>query len=428
MTVFKCKMCGGALELKGKSVVTCDYCGAQQTVVKSDDEKKLNLFNRANRLRMDCEFDKAAGVYESIVAEFSEEAEGYWGLCLCKYGIEYVDNKQTGKRTPTCHRTHAASIMDDDDFIQACECAEPDAKNLYIKEAREIDSLQRQIISVVEKEAPYDVFICYKEKDDITKERTEDSMIAQDIYTELIKAGYKVFFSRITLKERAGDEYEPYIYAALKSAKVMIAIGTKYEYYDAVWVKNEWGRFLSMMATDKDKHLIPCYKNLDAYDMPKDFKNLQALNINDLTFLKNLLSNVERFVSKKKKKEEKPKQEKTYTEPVKNGSSVAHNIFIAWIALLAIIIVAHFDDGLLATLEPVLMAGLPTLAGYITARLSRNLPRGARIGRICIISWMAFVIGATTSFWLDGDKDLLVGGVILLVPSLFGLMATRTKK
>ena len=39
------------------------------------------------------EFDKAYGVFESIVADFPEEAEAYWGLCLCKYGIEYVDGR-----------------------------------------------------------------------------------------------------------------------------------------------------------------------------------------------------------------------------------------------------------------------------------------------------------------------------------------------
>ena len=50
--------------------------------------------------------------------------------------------------------------------------------------------------------------------------------------------GYKVFFSRITLEDKLGMQYEPYIFAALNSAKVMLAFGTKYEYFHAVWVKN----------------------------------------------------------------------------------------------------------------------------------------------------------------------------------------------
>ena len=66
----------------------------------ADNEKKMTLFARANRLRFNNEFDKASGVYESIIAEFPEEAEAYWGLVLCKYGIEYVDDPATGKKSP----------------------------------------------------------------------------------------------------------------------------------------------------------------------------------------------------------------------------------------------------------------------------------------------------------------------------------------
>jgi len=66
MAVFKCKMCGGALEInENQTVVTCIYCGSQQTLPKIDDEKKLALFNRANNLRFKSEFDKAE-VYMSL--------------------------------------------------------------------------------------------------------------------------------------------------------------------------------------------------------------------------------------------------------------------------------------------------------------------------------------------------------------------------
>ena len=301
MAVLKCKMCGGDLNITAdEKIIECEYCGSTQTVPDGSDEKKTNLFNRANRLRMDNEFDKASGVYESIVSEFPEEAEGYWGLVLCSYGIEYVDDAKTGKKIPTCHRTLTSSVMDDDNFVQACENADVVARGIYREEAKAIDKLQQKIIAVVENEEPYDVFICYKETDDITKQRTEDSLIAQDIYTELIKEGYKVFFSRVTLRDKAGTEYEPYIYAALKSAKIMLAIGTKFDYYDAVWVKNEWSRYISMMADDSSKHLIPCFKNLDAYDIPKEFKNLQALDMGEVTFFKNLTDNVSRIIPRQK--------------------------------------------------------------------------------------------------------------------------------
>ena len=296
MAVFKCKMCGGNLEVQdNQSVAVCEYCYTRQTLPRLDNEKKLALFTRANNLRIKSEFDKAAGIYESIIAEFRDEPEAYWGLVLCKYGIEYVDDG-SGKKVPTCHRTMPVSIMDDDDFEQACEYADLSAKNVYREEAKVIDGIQKKILRIALDEEPYDIFICYKETDDVTGLRTEDSLIAQDIYTQLIKDGYKVFFSRVSLRQAAGTEYEPYRYAALSSAKIMLAIGTKHDYYDAVWVKNEWSRFISMMGVDSSKVLIPCFRDMDAYDMPKEFKNMQALDMGDVTFFRSLTENVERIL------------------------------------------------------------------------------------------------------------------------------------
>ena len=297
MSVIKCKMCGGDLELiEGSSVAVCAYCGSQQTVPAADNEKKLTLFARANRLRLACEFDKAAGVYESIVADFPEEAEAYWGLVLCRYGIEYVDDPATGKKIPTCHRSSFDSVMEDSDFEQALENADAVARRVYRDEAKGIEELRRGIVEVPGKEPPYDIFICYKETDE-NGERTVDSVIAQDVYDALTEKGYRVFFSRISLEDKLGTEYEPYIFAALHSAKIMLAFGTDYEYYNAVWVKNEWSRYLQLMTKDKSKHLIPCYKGIDAYDMPKEFAKLQAQDMGKVGAMQDLLRGVDKIMS-----------------------------------------------------------------------------------------------------------------------------------
>lgn len=135
--LIKCKMCGGDLAFEESSTVCeCEYCGSRQTLPGADNEKKVNLFNRANRLRMNSEFDKACAIYEQIVAEFPEEAEAYWGLCLCNYGIEYVDDPTTGKKLPTCHRTMVTSIMEDANFEQACDNADAVARRVYRDEAK----------------------------------------------------------------------------------------------------------------------------------------------------------------------------------------------------------------------------------------------------------------------------------------------------
>ena len=211
MAVIKCKMCGGDLNItEGLTVAECEYCGSKQTIPSADNEKKMTLFSRAGRYLRGCEFDKAAGVFEGIIADFPEEAEAYWGLVLCKYGIEYVDDPATGKKVPTCHRSSFESVLDDANFEQACEYNDAIARRVYRDEARQIEELRKRIIEVSGKEEPYDVFISYKETDD-KGERTLDSVIAQDIYKELTNEGYRVFFSRITLEDKLGVEYEPYI-------------------------------------------------------------------------------------------------------------------------------------------------------------------------------------------------------------------------
>ena len=299
MALLKCKMCGGDLEItEDVNIAECEYCGTKQTVPVADNEKKLGLFNRANRLRMASEFDKAASVYENIISDFPEEAEAYWGLCLCNYGIEYVDDPATGKKIPTCHRSSFESILDSNDFEMVMENADAVSRKQYRDEAKAIEELRKAILEVSSKEEPYDIFICYKETDE-KGDRTIDSVIAQDVYNELTDKGYRVFFSRITLEDKLGQEYEPYIFAALNSAKIMLAFGTDYEYYNAVWVKNEWSRFLQLIARGEKKTLIPCYKNIDAYDMPKEFARLQAQDMGKVGALQDLLRGIEKIIGKK---------------------------------------------------------------------------------------------------------------------------------
>ena len=307
MPVIKCKMCGGDLNIvEDSTVCECEYCGTKQTVPKVDDEKKLKLFSRAGKLLRACEFDKASGVFESIIADFPEEAEAYWGLILCKYGIEYVDDPATGKKVPTCHRSSFESVEDDSNFEQACENADTIARRVYRDEARQIETLRKRILEVSGKEEPYDVFISYKELDE-DGDRTPESVIAQDIYRALTKEGYRVFFSRISLEGKLGVEYEPYIFAALNSAKVMIVVGTDYEYFDAVWVKNEWSRFLKLIASGQQKTVIPVYKDMDPYDMPKELRALAAQNMGKIGAMQDLLHGVEKLLGKTN--EQTPKEQ-----------------------------------------------------------------------------------------------------------------------
>ena len=308
MITLKCKICGGDLTIEeGSHICECEYCGTKQTLPSVDNDVRANAFNRANHFRMQKEFDKAIATYERLLNDDDTDAEAHWGAALSRYGIEYVEDPTTHERIPTCHRLQITSILADADCKAAIENA-PDAatRALYEKEAHRIADIQKGILAISANEKPYDIFICYKEAD-ASGRRTPDSAIAQDIYYQLVQEGYRVFFSRITLEDKLGREYEPYIFAALNSARVMLVIGTKPEHFNAVWVKNEWSRYLELMRQDRSRLLIPCYKGMDAYDIPDELSMLQSQDMGRVGFIPDLVRNIKKIIVNDEPKQVTPK-------------------------------------------------------------------------------------------------------------------------
>lgn len=295
--IIKCKMCGGDIDfIPGATYGTCEYCGCTSTIPQAEDENKLNRYNRANHFRRQCEFDKAVAAYEKILEQDDTDAEAHWGAVISRFGIEYVEDPATHQRIPTCHRVQVASILTDEDYLAAVENApDEESRRIYQEEAAQIAEIQKGILAISANEKPYDVFICYKETDE-NGQRTRDSQWAQDVYYGLTEQGLKVFFSRITLEDKLGQQYEPYIFAALNSAKVMVVIGSRPEYFNAVWVKNEWSRYLSLMKHDHKRLLIPCYRDMDPYDLPEELSMLQSQDMSKIGFMQDLLRGVQKVM------------------------------------------------------------------------------------------------------------------------------------
>lgn len=301
MAIIKCKMCGGDIELAAdKTFGTCECCGSTMTFPKVDDDQRAAAFNRGNHFRRIGEFDKALAVYERIVREDDTDAEAHWCCALCRFGIEYVEDPATYEWLPTCHRASFDSFLEDVDFQAALTHSDGITRRQYQKDAAKIAEVQRGILATSQNTEPYDVFICYKESD-AQGNRTRDSLLAQDIYYQLTEQGRKVFFARITLEDVAGTQYEPYIFAALNSAKVMVVVGTKPEHLSAVWVKNEWSRFLAMMKKDHSKLLLPCYRDMDPYDLPEQLSVLQSYDMAKIGFIQDLTRGIGKVLSAEEK-------------------------------------------------------------------------------------------------------------------------------
>lgn len=306
---LKCKMCGSNLDIEDSiTVCKCEKCGTSQTVPDIEDDKELKLFERAGRLRFNCDFDKAAGIYNTITDSYPEEAEGYWGLILCKYGIEYADNA-SGKKVPVCHRISYDSVMDDEDFELVMENSDSESRAIFREEAKIIEENRKKYIQIAESEQPYDIYISYRAKDD-NGDKTAVSEIAGHLYNKLTSARYRVFLSEAALKGKKQSDCEPYIYSALNSANVMLALGTSYDDYNNVWVKNEWNRYLEIAEKNKNKCLIPCYKDVDEYDIPKEFAGLKVCQLgNDDTF-NNIMAEIANVVKPESVNQPAPEPEK----------------------------------------------------------------------------------------------------------------------
>lgn len=286
MNDYRCKMCGGKLDFDEKSsIVTCPYCGCKQTLPKYTDDRKFSLYSKANDYRLNNEFIKAQFYYELIISEYGNEAEAYWGLVLCKYGIEYVDDVNSEKKIPILHFINYKPILEDADYLNTLEYSDELTKEEYEEEANQINELQTEILKNQLKEK-YDVFICYKESD-YDGSITEDSIYSKKVYSLLTnKYHLNVFYAKETLKSKAGLEFEPIIFSALYSSKVLIHITTSLNHTNSTWVKSEWKRYCENL---KDRRLIVCFKSLNPNTLPPELRQFEGISMEDKDWINTLV-------------------------------------------------------------------------------------------------------------------------------------------
>lgn len=296
-TKLICKVCGGPLEFDG-GVYVCKACGAkfQDNSVKSKNE--IMLVSAYEDLRKG-EFEDAIENFSLIISHDNACHEAYWGRALAKNGIIFVDDLIDGKKIPTCQRISDKSFLADEDYLKTLELASDALKASYIEQAEKIEKIRLEWLDKASREKPYDIFICYKDSDrNNGVERTADSYEAQNLYTHLTGLGYRVFFSRESLRDKVSEQYEPYIYAALKSARVMIVYGQNPDYFSSTWMKNEWTRYARMVASG-DKHsasLIVVYEKCDPSLLPSGLRCRQCLDGSKKTFYGDLERHIEKIV------------------------------------------------------------------------------------------------------------------------------------
>ena len=248
---------------------------------QSELNKVAQLYRQAESYQFERRFDKAEEYYRQVLILGGNDPEICWRIVLCHYCIEFqVDNE--GNRIPSI----LYPDLRDPSEIEARKQLEA---SYQTKEQRKYYTERLQVIDRVLdkyrklcKEIQYDVFISVKQKEN--GKYTPDCDKAYELYRYIRdELGLRVFNSEQT-RPPAGEEFEPYILAALLSSKVMIVVGSCREYMEAQWVRNEWSRYLWLQKHEKangeakDRRLF-CYlvNGMQPAQMPNELLNIQAI-------------------------------------------------------------------------------------------------------------------------------------------------------
>ncbi len=285
MSLLKCKICGDTLYTQdGINVSECPVCHTVQTVPFARYDSVVNILNEADMFRRTKQFDKAIDLLKEALSENPFDIDINWRMALCRYGVVYKNDFESGRIVPKVYRSQPVSLFDDRNYVKAFSLADNQQKNIIHKQASEIESVHKAIHSIADKEKPFDVFICHKEKDE-TGALTSESLLAQNIYFVLSSEGYKVFCSEITLENKSDSDKQAYIYSGITSSKVMLVLGTSRESFEDISIKNEWSTFKRLLPMYPEKILIPSFKDMRQADIPHELAAFGAKDLGRISYM-----------------------------------------------------------------------------------------------------------------------------------------------
>lgn len=287
MNLNICNNCGGEFTYRGGKYI-CLACGSPKPEAITSEEVTL-LYTAYQKLRL-ADFAEAELEFDDILRKYPKNPNAYWGRLMARFGIKY-ERDFDGRMIPTCYAASIESFLSAQDYQMALKYADTDSKAYFKQQAEYIERVRKEWIDKAKKEKPYDIFICYKDSDLANGiERTKDSYAAQELYLHLMRKGYRVFYSRESLIDKVGEKYEPYIFQALSTAKVMIVYGSNPEYINSTWLKNEWTRYAKRIKAGEKKQgslLVAC-DGFQPSALPTVLSSMQCLNASQKSFYSNL--------------------------------------------------------------------------------------------------------------------------------------------
>ncbi len=283
------KLSDEASEIKNKAEAAEKSINEFRNEYNEDKSNKLlRIYEDAQGLMADKEYERAEKKYEELIEAGAKNiSDLYFRKVLCRYGVEYVKSNCVEAGVDAVPTMYNIDLMENhrpeelNDVKQLLANA-GDKRGYYSRKIQELTKIVDGYREV-KLDNEYDVFISVKQKDE-KGNTTPDSDRASDLYYRLQNEyGLRVFNSRHT-RIPVGREYEPYILAALKSAKLLIVVSGSDEYIRAPWVENEWGRYLWLINHEKEKYgktdrtlAFYLFGEMSPAKLPKKVRHMQAI-------------------------------------------------------------------------------------------------------------------------------------------------------
>lgn len=278
----------------------CPRCGGSFRF----GNKVSDEINEGYRQLSNLNFENAYDIAEKLTTADPANAEAWFLTVLASNRVCYCenDNKEIWPydMIPTLNDILFSDIRKSEYAVKALKYAQTAEQTARFTEVfNYLEKVREKAADAIKcGEYDCDVFISVKVSavDPETKKlirdadghpyKTKDYEYARDLHDEIVKKhpGCKVFLSELMKTELVGKEYEPIIYAALRSAKVMILVGSSDFNIRWPWVRNEWKRYLywkDHLSDGKKRNFVFMALN-QGIGYPQAFRDIQAITATDL--------------------------------------------------------------------------------------------------------------------------------------------------
>lgn len=254
----------------GSGFISCPYCGTGVLRPRRGSETGL-LLRRAELLRMNMDFYQASQTYASALLQDPDCHEAFWGLVLCRYGVEFIGDDK-GNLQPVLHRLRPRPVQMDGDYRMACTLAPAEVRAQYEATAARMDEILARMQLEASRMPSYDVTLCYRATSAQGTGYSQDYLRAATLYRKLTEAGLRVFFPPESLRD-AGRAYDVSISGALNASRAMLLICSDADSLDSPWVRSEWTHYLELVDDMPDRQLIPLlYGDFTHGDLPLEIR------------------------------------------------------------------------------------------------------------------------------------------------------------